>query len=63
MTAADDSLEYFSKLLTVKIRLDISCKSSARLRIHMKHQSLFSSKDKRKKKEKRNKSVLCCNFS
>ena len=26
--------------------LDILCKSSARQRIHMKHQALFSSKDK-----------------
>ena len=32
-----------------KIRLDISCESSARQRIHMKHQVLFSSKDKSKK--------------
>ena len=33
-----------------KIRLDMSCESSAGQRIHMKHQALFSSKDKRKKK-------------
>ena len=30
------------------MRLDISCESSARQKIHMKHQALFSSKDKRK---------------
>ena len=30
-------------------RLDISCKSSARQRIHMKHQALFSSKYRSKK--------------
>ena len=32
-----------------KIRLDISSESSARQRIHMKNQALFSSKDKSKK--------------
>ena len=32
-----------------KIRLDISCESSPRQRIHIKHQALFSSKDKSKK--------------
>ena len=32
-----------------KIRLDVSNKSSARQRIHMKNQTLFSSKDKSKK--------------
>ena len=31
------------------IRLDVSSKSSARQRIHMKNQALFSSKDKREK--------------
>ena len=29
-----------------KIRLDISCESSASQKIHMKHQTLFSSNDK-----------------
>ena len=29
-----------------KIRIDISCESSARQRIHIKHQTLFLSKDK-----------------
>ena len=32
-----------------KIRPDVSSESSARQRIHMKNQALFSSKDKRKK--------------
>ena len=32
-----------------KLRLDISCESSARQRIHMKHQALFSLKNKSKK--------------
>ena len=40
-----------------KIMLDISCEFSARQRIHMKHQVLFSSKDK----SNNNKSVICCN--
>ena len=50
MTAADDILfNFFSE----KIRLDISSESSARQRIHMKNQALFSSKDKSKK-------LKCC---
>ena len=48
-TAADDSLEYFSIVFSERIRLDISSESSARQRIHMKNQALFSSKDKSKK--------------
>ena len=32
-----------------KIKLDVSSESSARQRIHMKNQGLFSSKDKSKK--------------
>ena len=32
-------------LFSEKIRLDISCESSARQMIHMKHQALFSLKD------------------
>ena len=32
-----------------KIRLDISCESSARQRIHIKYQALLSLKDKNKK--------------
>ena len=35
-------------LLSEKIILDISCESSAMQRIHMKHQALFSSKEKSK---------------
>ena len=41
MTAADDSLEYFFQHFSEKIRLDILCESSARQRIHIKHQALF----------------------
>ena len=59
MTAADDSLEYFFHSLSEKIRHDISCESSARQRIYMKHQALFYLKDKKKI----NKSVVCCNFA
>ena len=47
-TAADDNLEYFS-LFSEKIRLDVSSETSARQRIRMKNQALFSSKDKNKK--------------
>ena len=47
-TAADDSFEYFF-IVFEKIRLDISCESSAKQRILMKHPALFSSKDKSKK--------------
>ena len=46
-TAADDSLKYFfSFFFSEKIRPDISCESTARQRIHMKHQTLVSSNDK-----------------
>ena len=37
--------------------LAVSSESSARQRIHMKNQALFSSKDKSK-----NKNVVCCNL-
>ena len=37
----------FSLFFSGKIRLDVSSESSARQRIHMKIQALFSSKDKR----------------
>ena len=50
-TAADDIHRYFFIIFLEKIRLDFSCESSARQRIHMKHQALFSSKDKSKKKK------------
>ena len=38
-----------------KLRLDVSCESSAMQRIHVKHQALFSSKDKSQKLNKINK--------
>ena len=44
-TAADDIHEYFFHCFSEKIRLDVSSESSARQRIHMKNQALFSSKD------------------
>ena len=47
-TAADDVLKIFS-WFSEKIRLDVSSESSARQRIHMKNQALFSLKDKSKK--------------
>ena len=40
-----NNFSFFSE----KIRLDVSVESSARQRIHMKNQALFSSKDKSKK--------------
>ena len=48
-TAADDIYKYFFFFFSEKIRLDISCQSSARQRIHMKHQAIFPQKDKSKK--------------
>ena len=48
-TAADDIHKYFFIVFSEKIRLDVSGESSARQRIHLKHQALFSSKDKSKK--------------
>ena len=51
-TAADDTHKYFS-LFSEKIRLDVSSESSARQRIHMKNQALFSSKGKSKKLKSR----------
>ena len=49
-TAADDIHKYFSFFfLSEKIRIDVSSESSARQRIHMKNQALFSLKDKSKK--------------
>ena len=44
--AADDIHKYFS-LFFREIRLDVSSESSARQRIHMKSQALFSLKDKK----------------
>ena len=48
-TAADDIRKYFLHCFSEKIRLDVSSESSARQRILMKNQALFSSKDKSKK--------------
>ena len=50
-TAADDIHKYFFIVFffSEKIRLDVSSESSARQRIHMKNQALFSSIDKSKK--------------
>ena len=48
-TAADDIHKYFFIVFSEKIRLGVSSESSARQRIHMKNQALFSSKDKSKK--------------
>ena len=46
-TAADYIHKYFFIVFfSNKIRLDVSRESSARQRIHMKNQALFSSKDK-----------------
>ena len=45
-TAADDIHKYFFIVFAEKIRLDVSGESSARQRIHMKNQALFSSQDK-----------------
>ena len=47
-TAADDIHKFFH-CFSEKIRFDVSSESSARQRIHMKNQALFSSKDKSKK--------------
>ena len=49
-TAADDIHKYFFYCFSEKIGLDVSCESSARQRIHLKHQALFSLKDKSKTK-------------
>ena len=48
-TAADDIHKSFFIVFSEKIRLDVSRESSARQRIHMKNQALFSLKDKSKK--------------
>ena len=42
-------MKIFFQCLSEKIRLDISCESSARQRIHMTHQALFSLKAESKK--------------
>ena len=58
-SAADGNLEYFFHCFSEKMRLDISCESSAGQRIHMKHQALLSVKAKSRKKI----SVVCCSFA
>ena len=47
-TGADNIHKYFFHCFSEKIRLDVSSESSARQRIHMKNQALFSSKEKNK---------------
>ena len=50
LTAADDIHEYFFfHCFSEKIRLDVANEFSARQRIHMKHQALFSLKYKSEK--------------
>ena len=53
--AADDTFIFLLYCLK-KIRLDVSCESSARQRIHMKYQALFSLKNN----EKVFMNVVCC---
>ena len=52
-TAADNIHKYFFIVFQRKSDPDVSSESSARQRIHMKNQALFSSKDKSKK-------LKCC---
>ena len=59
-TAADDIHKYFFHCFSEKIRFDVSSESSARQRIHMKNQALFSSKDKSKKLKCRLLQFLYC---
>ena len=54
--AADDTFIIFTFYLSKKIRLDVSCESSAKQKIHMKHQKLFYQKNN----EKIFKTVVCC---
>ena len=58
-TAADNIHKYFFIVFSEKIRLYVSSKSSARQRIHLKNQALFSSKDKSKKLKCRLLQFLC----
>ena len=48
-TAADDIYKYLFIVFLEKVILDVLSESSARQRIHLKHQALFFSKDKCKK--------------
>ena len=49
LSANYDIHKYFFHCFSEKIRLDVSSESSARQRIHMKNQALFSSKGNSKK--------------
>ena len=49
ITTAADDIHIFFHCFSEKIRLDVSSESSARQRIHLKHQALFSLKDKTNK--------------
>ena len=46
MTAVDGVHKYSFIVFSEKVRLDVSSESSARQRIHLKHQALFSWTDK-----------------
>ena len=54
--AADDTFIFLLFYLLKKIRLGVSCESSARQRIHTKYQVLFSLKNN----EKVYMNVVCC---
>ena len=56
-TVANDTFIFYFDLLK-KIRLDVLCESSAKQRIHMEYQVLFSWKKKDKKKTKKKYSRL-----
>ena len=58
-TAADDIHKYIFVVFLEKTRLDVSSESSARQRIHMKNQALFSSTDKSTKLKCRLLQFLC----
>ena len=49
ITTAADDIHNFFHCFSEKIRLDVSSESSAKQRIHMANQALFSSEDKSKK--------------
>ena len=61
-TSADDIHKYVFSGFLEKIRLDVSCESSARQRIHMKNQALFSSKDKSKKNKMSSAAIFVWRF-
>ena len=58
-TAADNIHNIFSFFFSEKIRHDVSSESSARQRIHMKLQVLFSLKNKNKNLKCRLQQFLC----